>query len=163
MHASERRTEGERGEGPNPRNMMEMRYREAGDVEVGGVSEAEKAAFLAERLRAVDADLARLAAERAKLADLYAKASGEAAFTADEREWFEKGEDPDWLALTAAWETEMSLDVDDVPDELKHAFAVGKRGQLDAALRSGRAADSDAVRQAIDRLDILIDQYKAKE
>lgn len=144
---------------------LEDRLRETGDVDVDGVSEQDKDAFLESKIAEVAEQMAKLERVRRhleRLATERADARGgsrDKGFTVQEKEWFAEGNDPDRVALEASWETDMSLDIDDVPAEAKHAFAEEKLMQLRAALKAGRVKNAEAAMERLQRIELLRDQY----
>jgi hypothetical protein len=144
---------------------LEERLREKGDVDVEGVSEQDKDAFLEAKIGDVAEQMARLDRVRRhleRLADERARSQGKSAdrgFTAAEKAWFAEGNDPDRVALEASWETDMSLDIEDVPAAAKLAFAEEKIMQLRSAITAGRVHNLEAAQERLLRIEALRDQY----
>lgn len=146
------------------RTLLEGRWLTHGDGDVEGVSREAKHAFFAEKLRDNDRAIAKLwqeAKRLEKLRNLYATEEeaprAEAGFTEEEKEWFLEGENAEKMLLQASWETDESLDVDDVDAAAKLAFAKAKLAQLQAARRFG--AGGEALESKMRKLELYVDQY----
>lgn len=147
------------------RTLLEGRWLTHGDGDVEGVSREAKHAFFAEKLREKDQHIAKLwqeAKQLEKLRNLYASEEemprAAAGFSEEEKDWFLEGENAEKMLLQASWETDESLDVDDIDDAAKFSFAKAKLGQLQAARRLG-AGDGEALDAKIRKLEIYVEQY----
>lgn len=159
------------------RQRMLEHYAETGSLDAPGVPEEMKRDYALERAEEAEREIKRLTAELglavgrkhewARIAADIGKDDASPVpaapdFTPEELAWFKDGEDPNRMALQESWEAYGSLDVDDVSDAEKEAFAVQKKAQLLAAREAGRLARSEELDRTIGRLDILIAQYGGK-
>lgn len=150
-------------ESERARGLLEGRWLTHGDVDVEGVTDAEKSAFVDEKLRETEAKMAKLADQARRLEGLKREYSGvpkEAAFSAEDEAWFKEGGDDERMTLQANWEASDSLDVDDISDAKKYEFARQKREELAAAIADGRLGDLERARERLARIELLEQQYK---
>jgi hypothetical protein len=157
----------ERAEESKQRGKLESRFAEHGDLDVEGVPDAIKEKFAAEKLKEKDQEISRLWKEAKaleSLRDKYARAAegdGE-SFSADEERWFAEGLKPEYLrkaALTEAWETAGTLDIEDVPADEKVAFADERLGYLRNLQKTEQYRHSEILTERINRLELLREQY----
>ncbi|HTK04854.1 MAG TPA: hypothetical protein VL500_04680 [Candidatus Eisenbacteria bacterium] len=143
------------------KSTLERHYFTQGDVDVEGVSDEVKERFIADKLRQNEAKMAKLREESAQLEKLRARLSP--GFSEDEEAWFAGGEAAARrLALQEYWESDMSLDIEDIPASEKVAFADDRLRQLKYLAGTEQFRLSDGLRDRIQRLELLRDQY-AKE
>lgn len=162
-----------RSESDDLREKMKDHWAKTGGLDVEGVPAEMKRSFVREHLEAArrevdlaaakledlmaqEADWERLAVQVGAVEDVAAE---QRTFTKEERAWFKEGESEDHMALQESWEATGSLDVDDIPDEEKAAFAEKKLAQLRAAISAGHVKADETSDERLSRLEVLIAQY----
>lgn len=155
---------GANSEKENARRLLEGHWFTNGDLDVEGVSDEVKAEFIAEKTRENEAAMAKLRDQRAKLDALRVSyPAAEEGFTSEEEEWFAGGDAAARkLALQEYWEEHASLDIEEIPAAEKVAFADDRLRQLKYLAGTEKFRLSEGLRDRIQRLELLRDQY-AKE
>ncbi|HTM68847.1 MAG TPA: hypothetical protein VL426_06145 [Candidatus Binatia bacterium] len=149
----------ERRETEGARSKLERHYFTEGNVDAEDVPDEVKEKFIAEKLRENEVKMEKLRQESARLEEMRAKLSPD--FTEEEEAWFAGGEAAARkLALQELWESQMSLDIEEVPAAEKVSFADDRLRQLRYLATTEQFKGSEGLAERIDRLEQLREQYK---